>query len=87
MPLLTSAKRRLDTQREIINHFSQLIPAFNDLFDERSWYIFVAVFVVSSFFVAFLLSRFLTIDDVDYDYKNRGKKTGRFVGVRRTRLS
>jgi hypothetical protein len=86
MQLPRSAQRRLDTQREIINHFSQLIPSFNDLFDERSWYIFFTLLTIISFLIAFLLSRFLTVDDVDYDYKNRNRKTGRFHGVRRTKL-
>jgi hypothetical protein len=87
MPLLNSAKRRLDTQREIINHFSKLLPTFDELFDERSWYIFFALLTTCSFLIAFLLSRYTTVVDVDYDYKNRNKKTGRFPGVRRTRLS
>jgi hypothetical protein len=83
---LRSAQRRLDTQREIINHFSQLLPSFDDLFDERSWYIFFAILTISSFLIAYILSRFLTINDVDYDYKNRNKTTGRYAGVRRTQL-
>jgi hypothetical protein len=86
MQLMRSAQRRLNTQREIINHFSQLIPSFNELFDERSWYIFFTLLTISSFLIAFLLSRFMTVVDADYDYKNRNKKTGRFSGVRRTRL-
>ena len=57
MQLPLSARRRLDTQREIINHFSQLIPSFDDLFDQRSWYIFFTVLTISSFLIAFLLSR------------------------------
>jgi len=86
MPLLRSAERRLNTQREVINHFSQLIPSFNDLFDERSWYMFFTLLTISSFLIVFLLSRCITIVDVDYDYKNRNKKSGRFSGVRRTQL-
>lgn len=86
MTLLRSAQRRLDTQREIINHFSQLIPSFNDLFDERSWYIFFTFLTISSFLIAFLLSRITTVSDVDYDYKNRNRRTSRFPGVRRTQL-
>ncbi|CAF3556413.1 unnamed protein product [Rotaria sp. Silwood1] len=86
MPLLKSAQRRLNTQREIINHFSQLLPSFNDLFDERSWYIFFTCLTLFSFLIAFLLSRFVTLADVDYDYKNRNRRTGRFPGVKRTRL-
>ena len=86
MPLLRSAKRRLDTQRAIINHFSQLLPSFNDLFDERAWYIFFTFLTLCSFLLAFLISRFIKIEDADYDSKNR-KRTNRFAGVRRTRLS
>lgn len=85
MPLLKNSQRRLDTQREIINHFSKLIPSFNDLFDERSWYIFFTCLTLVSFFIAFILSRYMTLNDVDYDYKTR-RTTKRFVGVKRTRL-
>lgn len=84
MPLLKSSKRRLDTQRDIINHFSQIIPSFNDLFNERSWYIFFICLTLFSFFIAFILSRYMTVNDVDYDYKNR--RTKRYADVRRTRL-
>jgi hypothetical protein len=84
MPLLKSSQRRLDTQREIINHFSQIFPSFNDLFDERTWYIFFTCLTLFSFFIAFILSRYMTINDADYDYKKR--KTNRFAGVKKTRL-
>lgn len=84
MQVLRSAQRRLDTQREIIDHFSQLLPSFNDLFDERSWYIFFAVLTISSFLIAFLLSRYLTLVNADHDKKSR--KEGRYAGVRRTKL-
>jgi hypothetical protein len=84
MPLLKSSQRRLDTQREIITHFSQLLPSFNDLFDERSWYIFFTCLTLFSFLIAFILSRYMTINDADYESKNRRKNP--FAGVRRTRL-
>ena len=84
MQVLRSAQRRLDTQREIIDHFTQLLPSFNDLFDERSWYIFFTVLTISSFLIAFLLSRYLTIVDADHDKKSGNR--GRYAGVRRTKL-
>jgi hypothetical protein len=86
MPLLKSSQRRLDTQREIINHFNQLFPSFNDLFDEYSWYIFFTCLVLFSFLIAFILSRFITIVDVDYDYNKRNRRTNPFANIRRTRL-
>lgn len=85
MTLLRSAKRRLDTQRAIISHFSQLLPSFNDLFDERSWYIFFALLTLVSFLIAFILSRFMKIEDVDYDYRQR-RRTHPFANIRKTRL-
>jgi hypothetical protein len=84
MVILKSSQRRLNTQREIINHFSQILPSFNDLFDERSWYIFFTCLTLFSFFIAFILSRYVRLNDADYDSKNR--RTNRFAGVRRTRL-
>ncbi|UJR08316.1 hypothetical protein I4U23_012587 [Adineta vaga] len=86
MTLLKNSQRRLDAQREIIKHFSQLLPSFNDLFDECSWYMFFTCLVLFSFLVAFILSRFITIVDVDYDYKNRNRRTNPFTGIRRTRF-
>lgn len=83
--MLKSAKRRLDTQRAIINHFSRLLPTFNELFDERSWYIFFACLALASFFVAFIISRCVTVYDADYDFKDR-RRSARFSGVKRTRL-
>lgn len=83
---LRSSQRRLETQREIINHFSQLLPSFDDIFDEHSWYIFFAGLTISSFLIAYILSRFFTLTDADYYHKNRNKNTSRYAGVRRTRL-
>lgn len=85
MALLKSAQRRLNTQREIISHFSRLIPSFNDLFDERSWYIFFTCLTLFSFLVAFIISRYFTLSDVDYE-KNKNRRGGRFSGVKKTRL-
>jgi hypothetical protein len=84
MPLLKNSQRRLDTQRDIINHFSRLIPSFNDLFDERTWYIFFTCLTLFSFFIAFILSRYMTLNNADHDHKTR--RTNRFAGVKRTRL-
>jgi hypothetical protein len=84
MVLLKSSQRRLNTQREIINHFSRLIPSFNELFDEQSWYIFFACLTISAFIVAFILSLFLNLNYADYVNKNR--RANPFANVRRTRL-
>lgn len=87
MTLLKSSERRLNAQREIIQHFSSLLPSFNDLFNERSWYIFFAGLTLFTFLVAFILSRFITLEDADYDYKNRRRRTHPFANVRRARFA
>ena len=81
MTIPKSSQRRLNTQREIINHFARLLPSFNDLFDEQSWYIFFACLTVCSFLIAFILSRYVKLSD-----GGREKRTHPFVNVRRTRL-
>ena len=50
---------------EIFRKFSQSVPHFTDVFDEESFYIFVAVFVISTILIAFLLSRKITIKEHD----------------------
>ncbi|XP_011877056.1 PREDICTED: uncharacterized protein LOC105567103 [Vollenhovia emeryi] len=41
------------------------VPAFTDVFDEETWYVFVICFVAGTFLVAFILSRFITIRPVE----------------------
>jgi len=40
-------------------------PAFNDVFDEETFIIFGILLTISTFVVAFLLSRYITIRAVD----------------------
>lgn len=42
------------------------VPAFTDIFDEESWYIFVSCFVALTVLVFFLLSRFVKLKPVDW---------------------
>lgn len=49
---------------QLIDHLYNQVPAFTDLFDEETWYIFVACFVAFTIAIAFLLSRFITIKPV-----------------------
>lgn len=47
---------------ELYNH----IPAFNDVFDEETWYIFVICFVASTIVLVIIVSRFITIKPIDW---------------------
>jgi len=49
----------------ILDHFYNWCPAFTDVFDEESWYIFVVCFVAGTILVAFILSRYITIKAVE----------------------
>ncbi|XP_046824846.1 uncharacterized protein LOC124426782 [Vespa crabro] len=50
---------------KLIDTLYNKIPAFTDLFDEETWYTFVACFIAGTFLVAFILSRFITLHPVD----------------------
>lgn len=50
---------------KLIDTLYNQVPAFTDVFDEETWYIFVACFVAGTLFVAFILSRFITLKPVE----------------------
>ena len=41
------------------------LPSFSDVFNEETFYVFVVCFVLATFLIAFILSRFVTIKPVD----------------------
>lgn len=49
----------------LIDMLYSQVPAFTDVFDEETWYVFVICFIAGTFLVAFILSRFITIKPVD----------------------
>ncbi|XP_026679282.1 uncharacterized protein LOC108252375 [Diaphorina citri] len=51
---------------ELINTLYENVPAFTDIFDEETWYIFCGCFVATTFLVVFLVSRYVTIKPVDW---------------------
>ncbi|XP_033337736.1 uncharacterized protein LOC117227003 [Megalopta genalis] len=50
---------------KLIDTLYNHVPAFTDVFDEETWYIFVACFVAGTFLVTFILSRFITLTPVE----------------------
>ncbi|XP_019884815.1 uncharacterized protein LOC109610388 [Camponotus floridanus] len=54
-----------DYNLRLIDMLYSQVPAFTDVFDEETWYIFVICFVAGTFLVAFILSRFITIKPVE----------------------
>ncbi|XP_012534235.1 uncharacterized protein LOC105835472 [Monomorium pharaonis] len=67
-----SLKMSSETEKSSKNYNLRLIdtlysqvPAFTDVFDEETWYVFVICFVTGTLVVAFILSRFITIKAID----------------------
>lgn len=54
------------TSLQLFNQIYGSLPAFADIFDEETFYIFAGIVVVSSFALAFLLSRFITLKEADW---------------------
>lgn len=52
--------------KKIINDFYHKMPYFEDVFDEESWYLFVICLVIVTFIVVYILSRFITLEPVDW---------------------
>ncbi|XP_076168952.1 uncharacterized protein LOC143147528 [Ptiloglossa arizonensis] len=50
---------------KLIDTVYNQMPAFTDVFDEETWYIFVACFVAGTFLVAFILSKFIILKPVE----------------------
>ncbi|XP_050524468.1 uncharacterized protein LOC126896065 [Daktulosphaira vitifoliae] len=50
----------------IINNFYNQLPAFTDVFDEESWYLFVICFVTFTLIVVYILSKFIKLQPVDW---------------------
>ena len=53
-------------EREVVSKISGLIPRFQDIFDEESFYIFVIVFVISTIVAAIFASRKIEIKDAGH---------------------
>jgi hypothetical protein len=54
-----------DYSMKLIDTLYSHVPAFTDIFDEETWYIFVTCFVAITILVVFILSRFITIKPID----------------------
>jgi len=52
------------SMKMIENMYSQ-VPAFTDIFDEETFYIFVVFFVIGTLIVAYIGSRVITIKPVE----------------------
>lgn len=59
------AKYKKGGHVDVIERIYNDLPAFTDVFNEETFYVFVACFVLSTILLAFVLSRFITIKPID----------------------
>lgn len=57
---------KLSVEKKVVNKLSSLIPAFTDVFDEESFYIFSILVVVFTIASVYILSRYVTIKDAGH---------------------
>lgn len=62
---MTKTGEKLTPQAELFMRVYGQVPAFRDIFDEETFYIFAVCFVLATCLVAFLLSRFITLRPVE----------------------
>ena len=62
---MSSSREKLKANREFIQTVSSWMPKFTDIFDEESFYIFAFCVVILAFVGAFVLSRYVKLEDPD----------------------
>ena len=55
-----------DDKAQIVKKLSGYIPAFTDVFDEESFYIFAFLFVIGTVVGALVLSRYVILKDAGH---------------------
>ena len=60
-----SQQRKYEATLKLVNKVYDQVPAFTDVFDEETWYIFAFVFTAASILAAFVASRYITLKSCD----------------------
>jgi len=63
---MSSSSNKFQSSVQLFSRLYDTVPNFEDVFDEETWYIFVAILVVSSLVVAFFLSRFFPVKESEW---------------------
>jgi len=56
----------LATNMNIFNKIYNSLPAFDDVFDEQTFYLFALIVTFSTIIVVLILSRFIVLKEVNY---------------------
>ena len=74
---LNRQQKRMEAQKAILSHFEQKIPAFTDIFDERTFYIAFSCLVAACIITAMILSYCCKVVITDADEIERIKEKRR----------
>lgn len=61
-----TSQRKYDATLKLVNKVYDQFPAFTDVFDEETWYIFAAVFTGATILAAVIASRFIKLKNLDW---------------------
>ena len=61
----TTGQKKYEATLNIVNKIYDNFPAFTDIFDEESFYIFAGVFTLCTIMGAIIASRFITLKPAD----------------------
>ena len=56
---------KLQVSHQVAGSLYNSLPAFEDIFDEDTFYVFAAFFTIATIFMAVILSRFIKLRPVD----------------------
>lgn len=61
-----SYSRGYQASMQLFSRMYGNVPFFSEIFDEETFYLFAILFVAGSFLLAFVLSRFIRLKEVDW---------------------
>jgi len=64
-PMKRKAEKKHEAGKKFLSLAEDKVPAFEDVFDEQTFYIFAGCVALGSVLIAFIASRFLTLSDPD----------------------
>ena len=60
-----TGQRKYEATLKLVNKVYDQFPAFTDIFDEETWYIFAFMFTGITIVVAIIASRYITLKNID----------------------
>lgn len=60
-----TGQRKYEATLKLVNKVYDQFPAFTDVFDEETWYIFAFMFTATTILVAVIASRYITLKNMD----------------------